>query len=125
MAAATLENEEFAKFLTETSRRGRCRVDLMSYLIMPCQRAMRYPMLVEELLKHTSELHEDHSVLVNALAQIRVQAKLQNDIDVDSLATHHHLQRVMHLCRVPLDQVRQNNDSSKEKVVVVFLLFFC
>ena len=79
------ENDKFAKFVADKRRSGRCRVDLMSYLIMPCQRSMGYPMLVQELLKHTSELHEDHPILELTLAKVREMAKQQNDIDVDEL----------------------------------------
>ena len=53
----------------------------MSYLIMPCQRSMRYPMLVQELLKHTSELHEDHPILEDTLAKVREMAKQQKQVD--------------------------------------------
>ena len=53
VAQALEDNEDFVAFLEATRARGRCRVDLLSYLIMPCQRNMRYPMLIEELLKHT------------------------------------------------------------------------
>ena len=85
IARAMEENDKFAKFVADKRRSGRCRVDLMSYLIMPCQRSMRYPMLVQELLKHTSELHEDHPILELTLAKVREMAKQQNDIDVDEL----------------------------------------
>ena len=90
-----LEDEglDFNTFVAQirTKHAGRCRVDLLSYLIMPCQRNMRYPMLVAELLKHTSSLHEDHPVLVGTLTTLKKMTALQNNIDVEELARHHDL----------------------------------
>jgi hypothetical protein len=90
-------NEDFLEFLDSTSKRGRCAVDFFSYLIMPCQRNMRYPMLISELIKHTGTKHDDHSILVDCLIDLKKGAQLQNDINVNELQRHHDLRRVLNL----------------------------
>eukprot|EP00004_Rigifila_ramosa_P003966 TRINITY_DN1433_c0_g1_i5.p1 TRINITY_DN1433_c0_g1~~TRINITY_DN1433_c0_g1_i5.p1 ORF type:complete len:1189 (-),score=274.84 TRINITY_DN1433_c0_g1_i5:717-4283(-) len=47
------------------------QTSLASYLIMPVQRVMRYPMLFAELLKNTDSSHPDYNNLAQALEKMK------------------------------------------------------
>jgi hypothetical protein len=52
---------------------------LESMLILPVQRIPRYRLLMEQLLKYTSESHEDYGILQQALEMIESTANINNE----------------------------------------------
>lgn len=60
---------EFDPFVRKCELAEECKaLDLGSFLIKPVQRICKYPLLLRELLKCTSENHSDHEDLVKAIA---------------------------------------------------------
>lgn len=55
------------------------QLNLFSYLLMPVQRIPRYKMLLESLLKHTPEEHEDHKQISAALKLISTMVDSCNE----------------------------------------------
>jgi hypothetical protein len=55
------------------------KLELMSYLIMPVQRIPRYRLLLEEVLKSTTDEDEDKEEIEQALEKIKIVAKSCND----------------------------------------------
>jgi hypothetical protein len=54
-------------------------MSLASFLIKPAQRITKYPLLIRELLKCTSETDPDHSNLVIALKELEELATIVNE----------------------------------------------
>jgi len=68
----TKENKRFREFVAGVSAGG---LSLASYLIMPIQRIPRYKLLIEELLRNTTDSHPDHPNLVKGLDLVSHVAK--------------------------------------------------
>jgi hypothetical protein len=54
--------------------------DLNSLLLKPIQRVLKYPLLLQELIKNTDETHEDYQDLVRALKCMQDVASYINEI---------------------------------------------
>ncbi|XP_049852189.1 FYVE, RhoGEF and PH domain-containing protein 6-like isoform X1 [Schistocerca gregaria] len=70
-----VENKTILKRFFE-NRYGPPILDLRSYLIMPVQRIPRYRLMLNELIKHTPEDHQDYPDLTRALSEINTVANL-------------------------------------------------
>ncbi|KAJ2158637.1 hypothetical protein GGF46_003637 [Coemansia sp. RSA 552] len=66
------------------------RLRLESFLLAPVQRVMRYPLLLEALLKHTPEDHPDHDDVALALS-IATSVATEVDRKSDELMNRHRL----------------------------------
>lgn len=65
-------NPAFAKFVDETERKKESRkLELNGYLTKPTTRLARYPLLLEAVLKHTSDDNPDKQNIPEAISQIR------------------------------------------------------
>ncbi|CAH7686884.1 CNH domain-domain-containing protein [Phakopsora pachyrhizi] len=65
-------NPAFAKFVDETERLPESRkLELNAYLTKPTTRLARYPLLLEVVLKYTSEGHSDKTEIPKAVKMIR------------------------------------------------------
>ncbi|KAI3640821.1 hypothetical protein MIR68_001699 [Amoeboaphelidium protococcarum] len=63
--------KELALFLQYCSFRPECKnLDIFSFLIKPIQRLCKYPLLLKEILKVTSESHPDYKLLNEAMALV-------------------------------------------------------
>jgi hypothetical protein len=59
---------------------GECHLqDIHSYLIKPFQRITRYPLLLRELLKHTSKSTQDYQHLLDSMTRIDAIVKEANE----------------------------------------------
>ncbi len=68
---------------------------LEALLIMPVQRVPRYILLLQDMLKYTSESHDDHESLKQALAFIKVKmAEINKSIDNTELE---HCKKLIHI----------------------------
>eukprot|EP00004_Rigifila_ramosa_P027461 TRINITY_DN897_c0_g1_i1.p1 TRINITY_DN897_c0_g1~~TRINITY_DN897_c0_g1_i1.p1 ORF type:complete len:730 (-),score=163.95 TRINITY_DN897_c0_g1_i1:102-2246(-) len=66
------QNPKFSKFLEKTKTMEECRgLDLFSFLIKPVQRICKYPLLLKEMLRYTSEDDSDFTDLTNAHAKMQ------------------------------------------------------
>ena len=75
-----LKRKKFKQFcLTAQTDPRHTQMNLQFYLIMPVQRIPRYKLLLEDLLKHTPEMHPDFQALVKALDEIRRRASEINE----------------------------------------------
>lgn len=54
--------------------------DLSSLLLKPIQRVLKYPLLLQELIKNTEETHADYEDLVKALKCMQDVASYINEI---------------------------------------------
>lgn len=61
-------------FVSQQERLPTISRKLEALLIAPIQRVPRYRLLLSELLSHTSELHEEHPILCEALKQVEAVA---------------------------------------------------
>ncbi|XP_037533306.1 rho guanine nucleotide exchange factor 17 [Nematolebias whitei] len=68
----------FHKFLEQNMRENKEKQALGDLMIKPVQRIPRYELLVKDLLKHTSEDHPDHSLLLDAQRDIKRLAEKIN-----------------------------------------------
>ncbi len=57
-----------------------CAFDLNSLLLKPIQRVLKYPLLLQELIKNTEPQHEDFDDLNQALATMQHVASYINEI---------------------------------------------
>eukprot|EP00004_Rigifila_ramosa_P016147 TRINITY_DN3802_c0_g1_i8.p1 TRINITY_DN3802_c0_g1~~TRINITY_DN3802_c0_g1_i8.p1 ORF type:complete len:294 (-),score=44.52 TRINITY_DN3802_c0_g1_i8:25-906(-) len=74
------ENPKFVKFVKSRAEVPSLRgLDLSSYLIKPVQRLCKYPLLLKELLKYTSETDSDYAALTAAREKINQVAGYVND----------------------------------------------
>mmetsp|Transcript_10198 Transcript_10198/g.25602 ORF Transcript_10198/g.25602 Transcript_10198/m.25602 type:complete len:678 (-) Transcript_10198:101-2134(-) len=66
------ENSQFEAFLEEKRNMiPECRkLDLQSFLIKPMQRVCKYPLLLRELIKFTSDSHSDYQDLIKAMKKV-------------------------------------------------------
>lgn len=53
-------------------------MDLKSFLTMPVQRIMKYPLLLSRIYKHTPRKHTDHTALKQAIAKVEEQISTIN-----------------------------------------------
>lgn len=69
-------------FLTVSSQENSKlrKMDLKSFLTMPVQRIMKYPLLLSRILKHTPKKNEDSKNLKEALLKVEEQITKINDI---------------------------------------------
>ena len=58
-------------------------MDLESFMIMPIQRIPRYVLLLQDLLKYTSETHPDYSSIKSALEKCKEMAEKINKSNKD------------------------------------------
>ncbi|EMD39301.1 hypothetical protein CERSUDRAFT_104516 [Gelatoporia subvermispora B] len=73
------QNPAFARFVEETERRPESRkLELNGYLTKPTTRLARYPLLLEAVLKHTSEDNPDKAVLPKVVELVREFLKAVN-----------------------------------------------
>ncbi|XP_026183721.1 rho guanine nucleotide exchange factor 17 [Mastacembelus armatus] len=68
----------FHKFLEQNMRENKEKQALGDLMIKPVQRIPRYELLVKDLLKHTSEDHPDHPLLLDAQRDIKRLAEKIN-----------------------------------------------
>ncbi|CAK6970374.1 rho guanine nucleotide exchange factor 17-like [Scomber scombrus] len=68
----------FHKFLEQNMRENKEKQALGDLMIKPVQRIPRYELLVKDLLKHTSEDHPDHCLLLDAQRNIKRLAEKIN-----------------------------------------------
>ncbi|KAK2912595.1 rho guanine nucleotide exchange factor 17-like [Channa argus] len=68
----------FHKFLEQNMRENKEKQALGDLMIKPVQRIPRYELLVKDLLKHTSEDHPDHPLLLDAQRDIKRLAERIN-----------------------------------------------
>ncbi|XP_029026434.1 rho guanine nucleotide exchange factor 17-like [Betta splendens] len=68
----------FHKFLEQNMRENKEKQALDDLMIKPVQRIPRYELLVKDLLKHTSEDHPDHPLLLDAQRDIKRLAERIN-----------------------------------------------
>jgi hypothetical protein len=66
---AKQENKKFAEWLIKTEKKCRIenKLNLGSYMVMPCQRIPRYNLLLSQLLRNTDDLHKDYNNIKKAL----------------------------------------------------------
>ena len=71
LAKLVTTNRKFVEFLEKSRADPRCLgMGIDSFLMEPVQRIPRYRMLLEELLKYTSEDNEDHANIAIALENV-------------------------------------------------------
>jgi hypothetical protein len=70
---AQKENKKFGEWLDKTEKNAKRsgQLGLNSYLIQPIQRVPRYSLLLNELLKHTKQDHEDYENLQHCLRETK------------------------------------------------------
>ena len=74
------KSEEFAKYLSSLEETPKMRnLKLVSFLVAPVQRVMRYSMLLEEVLKKTPRGHPDQEPLRHAVAMLKNLAQYINE----------------------------------------------
>ncbi|CAG8567217.1 544_t:CDS:10 [Cetraspora pellucida] len=74
------DNPLFSAFLRDVIKTGKCKgLTLQAYLIMPVQRIPKYKLLLEGLLKKTTESHPDYLNLKKALQTIEHVATFVNE----------------------------------------------
>mmetsp|Transcript_35187 Transcript_35187/g.88527 ORF Transcript_35187/g.88527 Transcript_35187/m.88527 type:complete len:1089 (-) Transcript_35187:25-3291(-) len=79
LLAALAKKKEIAAFLNDsTIMSATDGHGLPNLLIQPCQRLLRYSLLLRELLKETSESHPDFQNLTQALDKVREAADFMN-----------------------------------------------
>ncbi|KAJ2825300.1 hypothetical protein IWW50_002916, partial [Coemansia erecta] len=73
-------NHDFSNFIQQASASPECRgLSFQSYLLLPVQRIPRYKLLLEDLLRHTSDTHVDHQSIGDALRMIEDVAAFVNE----------------------------------------------
>eukprot|EP01125_Pyxidicula_operculata_P010650 TRINITY_DN3505_c2_g1_i3.p1 TRINITY_DN3505_c2_g1~~TRINITY_DN3505_c2_g1_i3.p1 ORF type:complete len:867 (+),score=220.21 TRINITY_DN3505_c2_g1_i3:235-2835(+) len=72
------KNKDFSDWNSEVQQKTGRGLDLSSLLITPIQRVPRYELLLQQLLKHTTEYHADYKNLVNAKDRIQQTNKYIN-----------------------------------------------
>ncbi|RIB16736.1 Dbl homology domain-containing protein [Gigaspora rosea] len=74
------DNPAFSTFLRDVIKTGKCKgLTLQAYLIMPVQRIPKYKLLLEGLLKKTTEIHPDYLNLKKAYQIIEHVATFVNE----------------------------------------------
>ncbi|CAG8587090.1 1167_t:CDS:2, partial [Acaulospora colombiana] len=74
------ENPQFSEFFRNVIKTGQCKgLTLQAYLIMPVQRIPKYKMLLENLLRKTTETHPDYLNLKKAYQVIENVATFVNE----------------------------------------------
>lgn len=70
--------DAFSKCMDKIREHTRCW-DLSSFLIKPVQRVLKYPLLLNELLKYTPEIHRDKYNLIQAISVMTDVANAINE----------------------------------------------
>ncbi|KAL6069319.1 T-lymphoma invasion and metastasis-inducing protein 2 [Balamuthia mandrillaris] len=66
------KNAAFRDFMNEMEDKAECRsLDLAAFLIKPCQRVMKYPLLLENIVELTDQSHNDKDALQEATKRLR------------------------------------------------------
>jgi len=74
------KSEEFAIYVSNMEQTSQMRnLKLVSFLVTPVQRVMRYSMLLEEVLKKTPKGHPDQEPLRHAVAMTKSMAQYINE----------------------------------------------
>lgn len=74
--------EQFTKSVRDLPESG--GRDLLTFLITPVQRLLRYSLLFKDYVKHTPESHPDHAGAVTVLAKLdELAAEVNNNIKRD------------------------------------------
>ncbi|XP_068689749.1 proto-oncogene vav-like isoform X2 [Montipora foliosa] len=74
---------KFKDALEECQRRANSKFALRSLLVVPFQRVLKYPLLIQELNKQTRSTHTDKKGLEKALATVQDVAKYINQLKRD------------------------------------------
>ncbi|XP_074614925.1 proto-oncogene vav-like isoform X1 [Acropora palmata] len=74
---------KFKDSLEECQRRAKSKFALRSLLVVPFQRVLKYPLLIQELNKQTRSTHTDKKGLEKALATVQDVAKYINQLKRD------------------------------------------
>lgn len=74
---------KFRDALEECQRRANSKFALRSLLVVPFQRVLKYPLLIQELNKQTKSTHPDKKGLERALAAVQDVAKYINQLKRD------------------------------------------
>lgn len=74
---------KFREALEECQRRAKSKFALRSLLVVPFQRVLKYPLLIQELNKQTKPGHPDKKGLEKALAAVQDVAKFINHLKRD------------------------------------------
>jgi len=74
------QHPQLGPFLQMCAKDSRCKgLDLASLLILPIQRIPRYVLLLEDMVRHTTQNHADFPNLRNALWKMKAVAEYVND----------------------------------------------
>jgi guanine nucleotide exchange factor VAV len=68
-----MKDTNLGKKLEMCKVRSRQRFGLKELMCVPIQRTLKYPLLLRELIKHTSEHHQDRKGLEEALEAVNVR----------------------------------------------------
>jgi hypothetical protein len=77
--AQLMKDTNLGKKLEMCKVRSRQRFGLKELMCVPIQRTLKYPLLLRELIKHTSEHHQDRKGLEEALEAVNDAARKIND----------------------------------------------
>ena len=72
-------NPRFVETLRQIQRQPKCKsMNLLSYLLEPLQRFIRYPLLLKEVIKHLSDNEEERSraeIAHETIEKVRIKSK--------------------------------------------------
>ncbi|XP_063934758.1 rho guanine nucleotide exchange factor 38-like [Zophobas morio] len=74
------EDDKINDWLQVKQNNSKRALPLEAYLMLPAQRMLRYPMLLEAILRHTSPAHADYASLKSAAAIIRGFCQQINEV---------------------------------------------
>lgn len=78
-AALVSSNRRFSSFLDRARSDPRCVAGIESLIIIPIQRIPRYRMLLEQLLKYTSQLDPEYNAISESLSKVSEAANINNE----------------------------------------------
>lgn len=78
-AALVSSNRRFSTFLDRARTDSRCVAGIESLIIIPIQRIPRYRMLLEQLLKYTSQLDPEYNSISESLSKVSEAANINNE----------------------------------------------
>ncbi|KAJ3410974.1 Myosin 10A, isoform D [Chytridiales sp. JEL 0842] len=77
---AVRQSKSVAKQLDQYATAPECRsLDLSTFLLKPCQRICKYPLLIREVIKATDTMHPDSANLLKALLKIETVVTIVNE----------------------------------------------
>eukprot|EP00038_Savillea_parva_P023433 m.40912 g.40912 ORF g.40912 m.40912 type:complete len:809 (+) comp6046_c0_seq2:199-2625(+) len=76
-------SSKMSKILDTATRDSKQRFGLKDLLNVPMQRLLKYPLLIKELIKHTSDNHPDKPGLLDAAQEVKLLAAYINQYKTD------------------------------------------